>query len=66
MPRSLSFGTILIDSEVPFLRFSGRWLVRLGFTPGQRAAVAAEPSRIVLTLDDAAGGAVGAAGCHGP
>jgi Toxin SymE, type I toxin-antitoxin system len=56
-PRSLAVGTTLIDPDVPSLRFSGRWLARLGFTPGHRAAVAAEPGRIVLTLDDAAGGA---------
>jgi hypothetical protein len=57
-PRSLAIRWYLIDPELPYLRFSGRWLARLGFTPGRRADVAAEPGRIVLTLAhaDAAGG----------
>jgi hypothetical protein len=56
-PRSLAIRWYLIDPDLPYLRFSGRWLARLGFTPGRRANVAAEPGRIVLTLaqGDAAG-----------
>ncbi len=49
-PRSLAVSRALTDPHLPTIRFSGRWLSRLGFTPGCRAAVTAEAGRIVLTL----------------
>ncbi len=51
-PRSLAVTRALADAGLPSIRFSGRWLARLGFTPGQRARVTAEAGRIVLTLDN--------------
>ncbi len=49
-PRSLAVSRALTDPHLPAIRFSGRWLLRLGFTPGHRAVVTAEAGRIVLTL----------------
>jgi len=40
---------------VPFLRMRGQWLGRLGFCPGSRVRVLAEPGRLVLTLESEAG-----------
>lgn len=43
-------------SVVPLVRISGRWLSELGFAPGDRVRVSAEPGRLVLTLAEPAAG----------
>jgi hypothetical protein len=49
-PRSGLYPSSRVpDDVVPFVRLSGRWLERLGFRPGERLRVEAEPGRLVLT-----------------
>jgi len=40
------------DNVVPMFRMRGRWLARLGFKPGMRVYVAAEPGKLVMTVAD--------------
>lgn len=58
-PRELTVSSIYVggdpnDGRVPYIRMSGRWLERLGFTRGARILVVAESGKLSITISPSA------------